>query len=265
MKIRKSVKFAFLALILAIICCGIFIFFQRITPKRIPSNRLPLQVIKFETDGYITKKFLIKALAIKKDAIFSDIDIFALKKKLLSITQIKDAYIERQFPASIFIKIKERSPLLKFAIKSENKVELLFVDKEDGSIFRGSCLPKKVILSTPYVELNLEKTTTNKIGYKPITGISHVKQLIQLLRNEYPYIYEDINKFSLLRYDSREKASWSRIEIYQKSGRVIVFNPNKLEIQLLNLDYLLNEKHFPRENVQKIDLSRIESAIIETR
>lgn len=265
MKVQKTVKIIFLILLVVCVCCGVYIFFRHVTPKRTPNNKLPLQTVRFETNGHITKKFLIKALAIKKDAMFNDVNIFALKKRLLNISQIRDVYIERQFPASIFIKLDERTPLLKFIVQNENKLELLFIDKEDGSIFRGSCLPKQVILDTPYVELNLEKTTKNKIGYKPIAGTKHIEHLITLLRTEYPYIYKDINKFSLLRYDPRPGANWSRIEIYQKSGKVIVFNPNNLEMQLLNLDYLLNERRFPRNSAQRIDLSGIESAVIETQ
>lgn len=265
MGMRASVKFTIGMVVSVIICCGLFVFFRHITPKRVPNNKIPLQTVQFKTNGHITKKFLIKALAIKKNALFDDINIFNLKKRLLNITQVKDVYIERKFPASIFIKLEERIPLLKFVIQNGDEIDLLFVDRNNGSIFHGSCLPKKVMLATPYVELNLERTPTNKIGYKPIAGIQHIKHLIDLLRDEYPYIYNDIHKFSLLKYDPREGANWSRIEIYQKSGKVIVFNPHNLELQLLNLDYILNERKFPQNSVRKIDLSNFESAIIETK
>ncbi len=265
MRIISLTKIITGALLIVGIFCGLFVFFKNNTPKKLPSNKIPLQSVKFETNGYITKKFLIKALAIKKDALFSEINIFDLKNRLLNISQIKEVYIERQFPASIFIKIKEYSPLLKFITHNGDKLELLFIDRDDGNIFRGSCLPKKTILSTPYVELNLEKSVNSKTGYKAISGIKHIEHLINLLQKEYPDIYKDINKFSLLKYDPRKGATWSRIEIYQKSGRVIIFNPNNLEIQLLNLDYMLNEQQLLHNSIKKIDLSSIESAIIETK
>ncbi len=264
MRFSTPVKFITWTLLLTAVCIILFFFFKNITPKKIPGNKIFLESIKFETNGYITKNFLIRALSIKKNVLFSEINILKLKEKLLNISQIKDVYIERQFPASIFIKIQEREPLLKFVVRNKEKLELLFIDKSDGSIFRGACLPKSIILSLPYSELNLEKSKQNKIGYQNIQGIKPIAHLINLLQNEYPEIYKDINKFSLLRYDPRINAPWSRIEVYQKSGRIIVFNPQNLEIQLLNLDFMLNDNKLKHHKVKKIDLSQIESAIIET-
>lgn len=263
MKITKTIKIIGYIIVIFVMCFGLFFFLKNITPKKIPSNKTVLQSIKFETDGHITKKFLIKALAIRKDILFSEINIFKLKEKLLNISQIKDVYIERQFPASIFIKIKERIPLLKFVIQTRDKIELLFIDKFDGSIFRGSCLPKSVILTIPYVDLNLERSKQTKMGYQNVRGITKINQFINLLEKEYPDIYKDVNKISLLNYDPREEALWSRIEIHKKNGQIISFSPQNLNIQLLNLDYMLNEYGLRYKKMKKIDLSSVDSAIIE--
>lgn len=256
-----------------LLCAAIFIagavglrFLEKnITPKQIPRNCLPLRSIQLTSDGTIAKHWLAKVLDIKKNTPISEIDIFALKKRLLEFSQIRDVCIEKHFPDSIAIKINERHPLLKFVIKCENGEKLLFIDSHDGSIFQAACMPKSLILATPYAEVNLEKSKESPLGVKEIQGIESVAHLANALKAEYPEIYGQIRKFSLKKYDHRSGAKWSRIGILLKSGLVIEFSPRDIDIQLLHLDYLMHRHDVTHANAKKIDLAKINSVIIESR
>jgi hypothetical protein len=244
---------------------GLYFFEKNVIPKQVPRSNLPLRSIQFTSDGTVTKHWLARVLAIKKNTSISEIDIFALKKRLLEFSQIRDACVERRFPDSIAIKINERHPLLKFAVKSEKGRALLFVDSHDGSIFQAACMPKSLILATPYAELNLEKSKKSPLGIGEIRGIESVKCLIGALRSEHPEIYGQIRKFSLKKYDHRSGATWSRIEAFLKNGLVIEFSPRDIDTRLLRLDYLVHERSVMRGNVKKIDLTKVNSVIIENR
>jgi hypothetical protein len=68
-----------------------------------------------------------------------------------------------------------------------------------------------LILSTPYVDMKLEKAKNSPTGLKGVCGIENVEHLIHTLKTEYPEIYGQMKKFSLRRYDCRHGATWSRI------------------------------------------------------
>jgi hypothetical protein len=146
-----------------------------------------------------------------------------------------------------------------------DSIELLFVDSQDGTIFRAACMPKSLMLTTPYVDLNLEKSKESPIGLKGVQGIEAVAHLVNALKTDYPEIYGQVKKFSLRRYDYRSGATWSRIETILKNRQTIAFSPQHIDTQLVNLDYLMNERGLSSMNIKKIDLARINSVIVENQ
>lgn len=265
MKVKDVAKKSLCVTIFIAGILALYFFEKNVTPKQLPRNTLPLRSLRFSSDGTITGRWLAKALAIKKNVLLSEIDVFALKKRLLEFSQIRDACIEKQFPNSISIKVNERHPLLKFVIKNNGREELLFVDSQDGSIFMAACMPKSLILATPYTELKLEKSKKSPLGIRGVEGIKAVEHLIKTLRIEYPEIYGQIRKFSLKKYDHRSGATWSRMEVFLKNGQIIEFSPRDIDVQLLNLDYLMHERDLAHMNIKKVDLAKINSVIIENR
>ncbi|MDR0595640.1 MAG: FtsQ-type POTRA domain-containing protein [Puniceicoccales bacterium] len=265
MKLKSIAKNFFYAVVFIVAIFGLYSFEKNLTPKHSLQNHLPLRNIQFSSDGTVTTHWLAKALAIKKNILLSDIDIFALKKRLLEFSQIRDVCIEKQFPDALSIQMSERHPLLKFAIKNNGREELLFVDSKDGSIFRAACMPKSLILATPYANLKVEKSPQSPLRMKKIEGIKAVEHLVNALHSEYPEIYEQIKKFSLKKYDHRSSAPWSRIEVFLKNGLIIAFGSQDIDLQLLHLDYLMHQRNLASMNVKKIDLAKINSAIIENR
>jgi cell division septal protein FtsQ len=244
---------------------GLYFFETHITPKKIPANQCQLHKIQFSSNGTITGHWLAKALSIRKNIRLSEVDISAIKKRLLTFSQVRDVYVEKRFPDSMIIKISERHPLLKFAIRKGDAVELLFVDSQDGTIFTAACMPKSLMLATPYVDLKLETSKNSPIGLKNVQGIEIIAQLVNALRMEYPEIYKQIRKFSLKKYDCRNGAAWSRIEVTLKNGQTIAFGHQHIDIQLVNLDYLISERELFGMNIKKIDLAKIDSVIVENQ
>jgi hypothetical protein len=50
-----------------------------------------------------------------------------------------------------------------------------------------------------------------------------------------------------------------------KSGTVVAFNPQHIDSQLINLDYLMHERGLSGMDVKKIDLAEINMAIVENK
>jgi hypothetical protein len=263
MKLLKLVKAMMRAAALVAIVVGLCLFEMHVTPKKIPETQLHLRKIQFVSDGTITGRWLARALAIKRNILLSEIDVFAIKERLLSFSQIRNVCVEKRFPDFLAIKINERHPLLKFAIRNGDGTELLFVDSQDGTIFAAACMPKSLILAIPYVDLKIEKSRDSPTGLMGVDNIGMVSYLVNTLKTQYPEIYEQIRKFSLVRYDCRSGADWSRIEIILKNGTTVAFNPQHIDNQLINLDYLMSEHGLSGARVKKIDLAKINSVIVE--
>ncbi|MDR1255726.1 MAG: FtsQ-type POTRA domain-containing protein [Puniceicoccales bacterium] len=265
MRLKSIIKGLFFATIFVAAIEGLYFFEKGLVPKQVPQTHLPLRSISFSSDGAITARWLAKALAIKKGTPLADVDIFSLKKRLLEFSQIRDVCIEKQFPDALDIRVKERHPLLKFATKGNGREELLFVDSLDGSIFRAACMPKNLILATPYTDLRVEKFSGSPLGIRGVTGIEAVAYFISAVREKYPEIHGQIRKFSLEKYDHRSGATWSRIEIFLKNGLIVAFSPQDIDAQLLHFAYLLQERNLARMSIRKIDLARINCVIMEDR
>ena len=266
--VGRAVRFLVYALIFVGLFFFVFFFEKEVSQKKIQKSRAVFKSVEFKTNGSITGKFLIKALSIEKGTDLAAIDIFALRDRLLKISQIRDACVERRFPGTVVVKIVERIPLLKFAIKDKNGIGLFFVDGDDGSVFRCACLSKSTISSVLTVDLNLKKSDKEPYGYEKIGDIGHVNFLLKTLQKKYRWLYDDIKKISLKEHDPRRGAPWSRIGIFRKNGQNIFLNSENLnsetiEKQLLRLDFIFKTYGSLCAKGRVIEMSNIGTAIVE--
>jgi cell division septal protein FtsQ len=253
-KLRKvlSPLLAFFAFALV----GTVVFFLKNSGTQF-STMNKLENISFNTNGKITEKWVIDALGIKNGIDLFALDIAAMKKYLESIPQIKRVFIEKRYPNSLLIKIDERLPILKIAVKMDGKKQLFLIDELEGTVFPPLCYTRDDISKILAANLELKLDGVEKATFCPIPGVGAVKNLVDTLKNNFRDIFDLVRVIDLRNYDSRPGAVWSNMELLLNNGMIVVLAPKNFEAQLLRLDYLMNEKC-------KDDLHRIGSINISS-
>ncbi|MDR2776721.1 MAG: FtsQ-type POTRA domain-containing protein [Puniceicoccales bacterium] len=228
------------------------------------SSANELKKVIFKTNGKIASPWLAHELHIRKGIDLFSLDISSMRERLENIPQIKNVFIEKRYPDALYIKINECVPILKFMANVGGEKKLLLVDGEDGRIFSPICYGKEDILDLLPASLILKAKKTNKLQFLPQVGISVVKELISTLKSEFPDIFQSIKFLDLGNYDYRPGAVWSTIELYLKNEIVVVLKPHNFHLQLIKLDYLINEKCKHNLNrIKKITISSSDNAILE--
>ncbi len=93
-------------------------------------------------------------------------------------------------------------------------------------------------------------------GFRPISGINRVSDLLQLTRQEAPHLYRTWKVVSLK--DS------PRLIVKTKDVSEIVFEPGNFRRQLAKLDYILDYyRKAAGEDMERIDLSFRDQVAVE--
>ncbi|MDR1891063.1 MAG: FtsQ-type POTRA domain-containing protein [Puniceicoccales bacterium] len=227
-----------------------------------PTNEL--KKVTFNTNGKITSAWLARELRIKRDADLFSLDISSMKERLEIISQIRSVFIEKRYPDTLFIKVNECLPILKFVANVDGEKKLFLVDGEDGRIFSPVCYGREDISDILSVNLILKTSKTKKFQFLPQAGMSTVKELILTLKDEFPNIFQLIKFLDLRNYDNRSGAIWSTIGLHLKNEIIVVLGSQNFRLQLMKLDYLLNEKCKNNlHRIRKITLSSSDDAVLE--
>ncbi|MDR1457391.1 MAG: FtsQ-type POTRA domain-containing protein [Puniceicoccales bacterium] len=259
----KTFLLVFVAFGIALVVIGVVFCKKSNTfhPSSIPSANELKRVI-FKTNGKITSPWLAHELHIRKGTDLFSLDISSMRERLETISQIRNVLIEKRYPDTLYVKINECVPMLKLIANVDGEKKLLLVDEEDGRIFSPICYGREDVLDLLPVNLNLK--TKNKIQFLPQEGISSVRELIAILKGEFLDIFQSIKFLDLRNYDHRQGAIWSTIGLHLKNEIVVVLKPQDFHLQLMKLDYLINEKcQHNLHRVKKITISSPDNAILE--
>ncbi|MDR1233073.1 MAG: FtsQ-type POTRA domain-containing protein [Puniceicoccales bacterium] len=230
-------------------------------PSSIPSANELRRVI-FQTNGKITSAWLAHELHIRKGTDLFSLDISSMRERLETISQIRNVFIEKRYPDVLYIKINECIPLLKLIANVGGEKKLLLVDTEDGRIFSPICYGREDVLGL--LPVNLILKTKNRSQFLSQAGMPTVKELIATLKDEFPDISQSVKFLDLRNYDHRLGAIWSTIELHLKNGIVVGLKPQNFHLQLMKLDYLINEKcQHNLHRIKKITISASDDAILE--
>ncbi|MDR2603349.1 MAG: FtsQ-type POTRA domain-containing protein [Puniceicoccales bacterium] len=230
-------------------------------PSSIPLANELKRVI-FETNGKITSAWLAHELHIRKGTDLFSLDISSMRERLGTISQIRNVFIEKRYPDTLYIKINECVPILKLVANVDGEKKLFLVDEEDGRIFSPICYGREDVLNL--LPVNLILRTKDKLQFLPQEGMSTVRELIATLKDEFLDIFQSIKFLDLRNYDHRLGAIWSTIGLHLKNEIVVVLKPQDFHIQLMKLDYLINEKcQYNLHRIKKITISSPDNAILE--
>ena len=218
---------------------------------------LPVDSLKYATDGVLGRNFIQRTLQIPENASLMDLDLKELRKKLESESQIQFAQVRRRFPSTLQVEISEHKPLYRLYIRPKKGIPELWLVSGSGEIFKGKDFSNSALSALPYLNPDrglLRKGCVN--GYEPIPTLEKVSPLLEIARCDFPELYREWKVVSFLRPDADESDPGAYVMIKSRKVREIRFAPRNYASQLRRLKYLFLEPDFKnKKSIDSINLS----------
>lgn len=252
-------------LLLALISAGIFQLIRMLDRETkeavVAVTAKPVENILFYTDGVLTASWLEDTIGSQTGMPVMEVDIFALKAALENHAQVKAASVERLFPNDLRIDIHERKPVMRLVTANADGKRRLRLVARDGVVYQGVGYSMNALKQLPY----LRPYQHADGSYFPLRGIEPVVELLDLVRNAQPELFDTWQVVSLQHYNGRTGLPGQVIEIRSKTVPKIVFGVSKdFALQLDRLMYIL--KYFEKNgdpSLKRIDLSLRGAAAVQ--
>jgi cell division septal protein FtsQ len=222
-------------------------------PEKMPAaaKTEPIKDVLLVTDGVLDHEWLIATLGLPKGISLLQLDLQALRTRVLTSGQVLTATLTRNFPDTLAVTISERSPVarIKAAFRDGSQRELLVA--RDGVVFEGVAFDHEMVETLPWLEgFSLARQNGALL---PIPGMDAVAELLAKAKLEAEERYRTWEVVSLarLRLDGE-------IEVRTQEGTRIIFGTREDYFpQLARLDLLLDTaaKAQPGKILGEIDLT----------
>lgn len=190
-----------------------------------------------------------------------EVDIHAMKQSLEAEGQVVSASVERVFPSTLKISIREREPVLRLAVEGPDGRPVERIVARDGMIYKGVGYPKSTLRSLPF----LQPYQHSDGSIRPLRGIDRVARLLAEARRRQPELYRTWKVVSLENYTGDPSFAGEVIEIRSSYVPRIIFSTSSDFGQQLDRLKLILEYVRARGNpsMERIDLSLRGSAAVQ--
>jgi hypothetical protein len=212
---------------------------------------VPLNLPKLQTDGFLASdpEWLIRALALPKNATLMGLDLEQLRDRLLSQGQVNTAILTKVFPATLKVRITERTPIARVMAQLAGGEPKAFLVARDGVVFAGVGYEEPLLNTLPWLEPL--KLARDGDGFVPISGMGVVADLLGKAKLEAEHLYSGWRVVSLARLNTD-----AEIEVRTTTGATIVFSATSDYFsQIANLDLAMDKL-----NAQGVAFKRINLA-----
>jgi len=205
-----------------------------------------LQVIDLSPNDVLDEAGLVEHLGIDLASNIFDFDVAAMRERLLEISAIESAKVERELPGTLVFKIKTRKPIAWIASPEEGHSATraegsLLVDRDNftypcptNQLQEATQLPVFILAADPEHPVRIAK----KLAHPQYR---HCARLLTAFRSSFP---EDISMIDSI---SQEK-EWS-LDLKTRPGTIARFGLGDHNRQL---DYLARALHHARRNSYEI-------------
>ena len=188
-------------------------------------------------------------------------DLGRLASRLEAEKQVKSATVERVFPSSLRVRVRERVPVLRLVTEARDGRRSVRLVARDGTLYAGVGYPEGMRRRLPY----LRPYRRPDGGVLPLAGVETVAAFLETARREYPEVYRRWKVVSLEDYSGSPDMPGEVIAVRPSSGPRVLFaaggSPGR---QLKRLQYILD--YAERRNLppmERIDLSLRGSAAVQ--
>lgn len=210
----------------------------RENPRNAPAvAAVPLRAPKLETDGFLgtDATWLARTLALPKNASLMGLDLEQLRDRLLAQGQVNTAVLTKIFPATLKVRITERTPIARVMAQLPGNEPKVFLVARDGVVFAGIGYETALLDTLPWLEPL--KLSHNGDGFIPIAGMGVVAELLGKAKLEAEHLYATWRVVSLARLNTD-----AEIDIRTAAGATVVFSATSDYFsQIANLDLALDK------------------------
>jgi len=217
--------------------------------------------ITFATDGVLNANWVCHEVGVSRGTAIASLDLFAIKKQLEHIGQVKSAVISRNFPGELAITLKERVPLLRAVTLDKNgKYHRVLIDR-DGIVYSGVSYDAAELRKLPYIGgVRFQRNKDNTI--RPISNMGTIARLLDTARERIPELYNTWTVVNCNGIDGGLDKPNAQIRIQGKLIKELVFKPGNFERQIERLAEIVQYvQHTPR-SIESIDLSYLDQAVV---
>ena len=112
----------------------------------------PIEAIVLLTDGVLSDEWINRRLQIPAETGLMEVDIQAIKDRLVSDGQVEAATISRRFPSTLVVSLNERSPLARVVTQGADGRVDNFLVAVDGVVYRGHGYDPQHLESLPFLD-----------------------------------------------------------------------------------------------------------------
>ena len=215
--------------------------------------------INLMTDGTLDKAWVLRTLALPKDATLLKLDLDELCRRVLAHKQVIHASVVRDFPATLVVRVTERSPVARVMADEGGEQQMLFVAR-DGVVFPGVGFDADMIETLPW--LGGVKLVRSEKGFLPIAGMATVTELLAKAKLQAEHLYLTWHIVSL---DRLESDGTIEVRTKQDALRVRFSTQQDFFRQLARLDFVIDEtQRRTGRSASSIDLTQGEQIPVVT-
>jgi len=203
-----------------------------------PVKSAPVKYIDARSDGVLDKSWVTRTLALPKTAGLMELDLYALRNRLLESGQVRTAVLTRKFPETLLVMIEERSPVLRIRTQVGAAPAKDLLVARDGVIYEGVGYEPTLIATLPYLADVPLKLVQGR--FQPVDGMEKVADLLSTARANIPALYSGWHVVSLARY-----ALDGEIVVRSKDIKEITFGTRESDFfkQIAQLDLIVETGH----------------------
>ena len=219
-------------------------------PQKMPAAAKSAAVknLELRTDGVLTHEWLARTLALPKNASLMELDLQALRPRLLASGQVNAASLTKSFPDTLKVQVAERSPVVR-VMADWHGVQTALLVASDGVVFEGVGFEPALLATLPWLDgIKLVRTGDR---YQPIEAMGLVAELLARARLDAGHLYQTWQVVSLARLQSD-----GELEVRTKPGTTVIFGAHgDFFQQLAKLDYQWDTFAAASTPPARIDLS----------
>ena len=203
-----------------------------------PGKSVPVKFIDARSDGVLDNGWVARTLALPKTAGLMELDLYALRNRLLESGQVRTAVLTRKFPETLVVMIEERSPVLRVRAQVGSAPAKDLLVARDGVIYDGVGYEPALLNTLPYLADVPLKMAQGR--FQPIEGMDKVADLLSTARANIPALYSGWHVVSLSRY-----ALDGEIVVQSKDIKEITFGTRESDFfkQIAQLDLIVETGH----------------------
>lgn len=205
----------------------------------------------FFSDGQLTEGWFNEQFSSLRQKGLLSIDIAGLQAELLKNPQVLQVTVDRHFPSTLKITLRERSPIARIRLKQDGKVQTHYV-AHDGQFFTSA--QYKAPANLPYLSGLSIRPVEGELP--PLPGSLTLAEILEGVKTDFPNLYVQLSQIDLSEWIFPICPQTS-VVLQTRSGTKIRFGPDKIPQELARLKETLQLMAAEKQSINKklIDLT----------